>query len=153
MGRAAVSARALFTPDPRDTRRHGTIYLLHFSAPLQHARHYMGFVEGARLAQRMQRHALGTGSKLMAAVGRAGLSFVVARLWQGTRADERRLKRRKGATPYCPICAAAVGRTASVPHDLAPRTVPARWRSPITPTTVFLRTPTDDDPTMRDDDD
>lgn len=47
-----------------------------------------------------------TACKLIAAVNRAGIPFVLARTWEGDRQLERRLKRRKGAPRLCPICRA-----------------------------------------------
>lgn len=83
----------------------GTVYLIHFDRPLCHARHYIGWA--AQLDRRLAHHAGGTGSKLMAAVARAGIGWQVARTWPGDRFFERRLKNRKNAARLCPICQAA----------------------------------------------
>jgi ssDNA-binding Zn-finger/Zn-ribbon topoisomerase 1 len=41
----------------------------------------------------------------MAAVSKAGIGFTIARLWTGTRHDERKLKNRRNATvDLCPVC-------------------------------------------------
>jgi predicted GIY-YIG superfamily endonuclease len=81
----------------------GTIYLLHFSEPLKHARHYLGWTDD--LPTRLRRHARGRGSKLMAAVVAAGITFEVVRTWtEVTRHDERRLKMNSHVPRKCPVC-------------------------------------------------
>lgn len=80
----------------------GTIYLLHFEKPYQHARHYLGW--SAELNARLSEHHAGRGSKLMAAVVQAGIPFVVARTWTGDTFDERRLHRQNNSPRLCPIC-------------------------------------------------
>lgn len=83
----------------------GTIYLLHFDKPFWHAKHYLGWTEGDSLDERLDKHRKGQGSKLMAAVSGAGIDFSIARLWAGTRNDERKLKNGKNAGKrLCPIC-------------------------------------------------
>lgn len=83
----------------------GVVYLLHFSEPYKHARHYIGFCERYEgLDSRFTYHANGNGSKLLAAVSAAGITFDLVRLWEGTRNDERALKNCHGAAPYCPVC-------------------------------------------------
>ncbi|MBA2243864.1 MAG: endonuclease [Gemmatimonadetes bacterium] len=82
----------------------GTVYVLHFSEPYRHAKHYTGWTTDlpARLAQ----HAAGTGARLMEVITEAGIGFTLARTWEGTRALERSKKRQGGASRYCPICKA-----------------------------------------------
>lgn len=83
----------------------GTIYLLHFERPYRHARHYIGWTKKNCLNARLDHHRAGSGSRLMAAVSAAGITFTIARLWTGTRNDERALKRKKNAPArLCPIC-------------------------------------------------
>jgi hypothetical protein len=53
------------------------IYLIHFESPYHHARHYLGYCEDGRLAQRLARHRSGRGSPLMLAVELAGIDWVV----------------------------------------------------------------------------
>lgn len=80
----------------------GVVYLLHFDRPLHHARHYIGFCQTrAGLETRFSYHRSGRGSKLLKAVGGG---WQLARLWKGTRDDERALKNRKEAPELCPIC-------------------------------------------------
>jgi hypothetical protein len=86
------------------------VYLLHFydpethaSAKLHHAAHYCGMSEdvSARLAE----HGTSRGARLTyAARQKAGLSWVVARVWIGGRTLERKLKRRHSGVRLCPIC-------------------------------------------------
>jgi predicted GIY-YIG superfamily endonuclease len=83
----------------------GTVYLLHFDPPLGHARHYIGWAKDAEA--RLAEHVAGRGGRLPAAAAAAGCSIVIARTWDGTRADERRMKRRKEHPRLCPICVQA----------------------------------------------
>jgi predicted GIY-YIG superfamily endonuclease len=80
-----------------------TVYLLHFSSPLSHARHYLGFAQD--LDARLADHASGNGARLMSVIREAGITWTLARTWPGGRSLERRLKRRKEAPALCPICA------------------------------------------------
>jgi hypothetical protein len=41
---------------------------------------------------------------LVAAVIRAGITVEAVRTWQGSRADERALKKRKNTPTLCPVC-------------------------------------------------
>jgi hypothetical protein len=93
----------------------GIVYLLHLSEPYvpypgappgSCARHYTGFCQGGprRLARRLRQHGTTNGSPLLLAARRAGITWEVARLWPGTRATERALKRRGSAARYCPAC-------------------------------------------------
>ncbi len=88
-----------------------TVYLLHFvrkignqDNPRGMAQHYIGFAEHD-LAARLERHHAGNGSRIMAAVAKAGIPWVLARVWEGaSRSDERALKAQKHAARYCPYC-------------------------------------------------
>lgn len=83
----------------------GTVYLIHFDTPHEHARHYLGWSEN--LPARLTAHANGRGSKLMAEIGRQGIGWRVSRTWPNeTRHFERRLKRRKNSPRLCPACQA-----------------------------------------------
>lgn len=86
----------------------GTVYLLHFDRPLQHAQHYLGFA--SRLEARLEHHRNGTGARLMAVVRDAGIGFVLARTWAGDRTLERQLKNRHMHRRLCPICTPNAGR-------------------------------------------
>jgi predicted GIY-YIG superfamily endonuclease len=80
----------------------GTIYLLHFSQPYKHAKHYIGFARD--LSARLESHANGTGARLLQVITEAGLSFELARTWEGSRKTERSLKNRKATPRLCPLC-------------------------------------------------
>lgn len=85
------------------------VYLLCFDKKFRHAKHYIGFVQNMEgLPKRLNHHKKGTGSKLIAAVSKAGIGFQVARIWEkGDRNFERKLKNRKKSSELCPICIAA----------------------------------------------
>ncbi len=80
----------------------GTIYLLHFSRPYKHARHYTGWTTD--LAARLRDHHAGDGARLIAVITAAGITFTLARTRPGSRHDERAIKRCGGAVRYCPLC-------------------------------------------------
>jgi hypothetical protein len=87
----------------------GVIYLLHFDRPIGDlanprgfAGHYTGWTHD--LPARLAAHAAGRGARLMEVVGEAGIGWQLARIWTGTRARERSLKRSGGAARRCPVC-------------------------------------------------
>jgi hypothetical protein len=89
----------------------GTVYLLHFSAPVGntasrtgYARHYTGW--SAFLDFRLELHRAGrSGVPLVRAAVAAGITLELARIWPDvTRARERQLKRQGSAARYCPLC-------------------------------------------------
>lgn len=82
------------------------VYLIHLSEPYKHAQHYLGFVENdEKVENRLERHRSGTGSKLLRAVNKAGIQYLIARVWPGhTRDQERQLKNQKKSRMLCPIC-------------------------------------------------
>ncbi|MGO9957255.1 MAG: endonuclease [Solirubrobacteraceae bacterium] len=81
----------------------GTVYLLHFDVPYRHARHYTGWTR-RDLPGRLAQHQAGAGARLMAVIAQQGISWTLARTWEGSRARERQLKRQGGASRRCPIC-------------------------------------------------
>lgn len=84
-------------------RRIGTVYLLHFSRPYFHARHYLGFT--TRPDERLKEHFGGYGSPLVRAVVEAGIEIFVARTWeQVTWTFEKRGHRCHRTRRSCPIC-------------------------------------------------
>ena len=104
---SALAPEAPEYPDiPKSTI--GTCYLLHFSQPYGHARHYLGWSQRGGLFRRLAQHEAGNGaaSPLIRALLKAGGHFVLARTWEGDRYLERRLKNRGGAAKLCPICKA-----------------------------------------------
>ena len=83
----------------------GEVYLLHFSEPFHHARHYIGWTSHGNTEARLEQHLSGLGSPLVQAVHNRGIVVVVARVWSNrTRRYERRLHNRKNARRECPMC-------------------------------------------------
>ncbi len=79
------------------------VYLLHFTQPHAHARHYLGWSDD--IPARLEAHRKGQGARLVEAIVATGNSFTLVRTWPGaTRADERRLKRRKHGPRLSPLC-------------------------------------------------
>ena len=86
----------------------GTVYLLHFLEPIGNpanphgmAQHYIGV---DLTGKRIEVQTAGNGARIVAAVQARGIGFVVAATWPGDRTLERRLKRRKHASRFCPVC-------------------------------------------------
>jgi hypothetical protein len=85
----------------------GTVYLLHFSRPYYHARHYLGWTVRETACERFQTHVSGQGSGLVRAAVQAGITVELACTWeQRDRHFERALKRLRAATELCPLCRA-----------------------------------------------
>jgi hypothetical protein len=79
------------------------VYLLHFSSPYKHARHYLGYSDN--IEQRIADHIAGRGGRLPQVVSEAGIDIICVRMWPGTtRSFERKLKNRKNAPCLCPVC-------------------------------------------------
>jgi predicted GIY-YIG superfamily endonuclease len=87
-----------------DAGAEGLVYLLHFSVPYQHARHYTGWTRD--LDARLALHQAGGGARLLQVIAQAGIEWTLARTWPGDRARERQLKRQGGASRRCPLCRA-----------------------------------------------
>lgn len=81
-----------------------TVYLLHFNEPYCHARHYLGSTDD--LDNRQQEHRTGQGARLTQVIHNAGITFILARTWEGGRDLERKLKRWHKSPDLCPICKA-----------------------------------------------
>ncbi len=80
----------------------GTVYLLHFDHPYKHARHYVGWARNVK--RRLAEHAAGRGARLLEVVKAAGIGWQLARMWPGSRARERQIKRQGGHARHCPMC-------------------------------------------------
>ncbi len=80
----------------------GVVYLVHFTEPYRHARHYTGWT--VDLDARRAEHRGGRGARLLQVSAQAGIGWRLARTWEGSRARERQLKRQGGASRRCPIC-------------------------------------------------
>jgi hypothetical protein len=102
----------------------GTVYLLHFTTPYKHARHYLG-ATGMPLENRLAAHrqtteyegdsSYGRPARLLVAAAAAGVDWVLADVWETTtRAEafelERALKRQGGRARLCSICSPGNGR-------------------------------------------
>lgn len=94
-------------------------YLIHFERPIGNlaepkgqASHYLGATSA--LEARLFLHAHGNGAALMAAVGKAGVSWSLVRLWrvfswEESRDLEHALKRRHNNPQLCPVCNPRLG--------------------------------------------
>ena len=79
------------------------VYLLHFSPPYKHAKHYMGFAED--IDRRIEQHRAGTGTSMPWTIVSSVFRLILAPIWPGAdRSTERRLKKRKESPRLCPIC-------------------------------------------------
>lgn len=88
------------------------VYLIHLDQAIGNpqnrraqARHYIGTTRN--LSIRMEQHLRGRGAAMMRYVAAQGISWSIARTWEGGRAQERKVKAYKGANRLCPICKAA----------------------------------------------
>ncbi len=85
------------------------VYLIHFDSPLGdldnprgQARHYLGSTDN--LESRLEAHREGNGAAIMAAVGKAGITWRLVRVWEGGRGLERQLKNQHNSPRLCPVC-------------------------------------------------
>lgn len=88
----------------------GTVYLIHFSQPVAHAKHYIGWAKGSTIdmLKRVQAHIDGKGSPLVLKASQIG-ELRIARTWVDVdRNFERRLKRGKDTPAFCPLCAGPI---------------------------------------------
>lgn len=71
------------------------VYVIHFSQPLKHAKHYIGYADD--IERRFREHKKGRGARLTQVVVDAGIHLVLANVFPNAdRTFERRLK--KGRT-------------------------------------------------------
>ncbi len=96
------------------------VYLLHFCTPYKHARHYLGYAES--LPARLREHQSGNGARLMEVIHDAGISWTLARTWEGGRDLERQLKRWHSGVKLCPICRSEITLEQMLAEQ--PRTAP-----------------------------
>lgn len=97
------------------------VYLIHFHRPISDhhtCQHYVGFASD--LAARIQSHTIGAGARLTQVARQRGISFVVARVWQGDRQFERWLKRQKNTPSFCPVCQ---GNVRTLLYELTPEQI------------------------------
>lgn len=102
------------------------VYLLHFSEPLHHARHYLGWCPDDGLDARLAEHRAGAGARITQVVVALGIGLELVRTWPGgSRKFERKLKNYRKATAPCPYCRAEVNAKA--------RTRRSRAKAPALP--------------------
>lgn len=90
------------TSQPLDLSTDGC-YLIHADKPLHHAQHYIGYSDN--IAERIESHRKGKGSKLIAAFNKCNISWSVVHIWPSKdRSFERKLHRMKCSPRICPIC-------------------------------------------------
>ena len=81
----------------------GTVYLLHFSRPYRHARHYVGFATD--LDRRLRQHRKGVSCPLVRCAVAEGIEIFLARTWKEVTVDfEKWLHRGYRKRLVCPIC-------------------------------------------------
>jgi predicted GIY-YIG superfamily endonuclease len=79
------------------------VYLIHFSTPYKHAKHYIGWAK--KIDARISHHKHGTGARLCAVVVDSGAELITARVWEGKdKSFERKLKNQHKPQDFCPIC-------------------------------------------------
>ena len=81
----------------------GTVYLLHFDRARTST---PGITSDGRanVKRRLAEHEAGHGARLLAVVRAAGIGWQLARMWPGSRARERQIKRQGGHARHCPLC-------------------------------------------------
>lgn len=100
-------------------RQHmGYLYLIHFTIPYKHARHYLGFTKD--LPARLMQHRIGQGANLMRVIEEAGIPWKVSRLWVGDRYLERSLKNTRNVPKLCPVCRQAEQYALREPSNIEP---------------------------------
>lgn len=81
------------------------VYLIHFDEPFGHAQHYLGYSKDELFEKRMECHKKNQGSRLIAAVNKAGIGWKVVRTWPNEDGNfERKLKNWKKSRCLCPVC-------------------------------------------------
>lgn len=78
------------------------VYLIHFDRPYRHARHYIG--ASVCFDRRIAEHRNGTGARLLQVLREHGIGWRVVGLWDGDYDRENKIKARKHAVRYCPVC-------------------------------------------------
>lgn len=86
----------------------GQVYIIHFSEPLAHARHYLGYVQSNHPTaswRRYKQHITGQGARITQVANERGIKMSITRVMANqTRKDERRLKNQKNTAHLCPVC-------------------------------------------------
>jgi predicted GIY-YIG superfamily endonuclease len=90
------------------------VYLLHFTKPLSHARHYCGWTPRL-VADRLKLHETGRGANICKHAVLNGAELELIRVWnfntwQEAREFECKLKRTHNLGRYCPLCRDKLGK-------------------------------------------
>ena len=105
-------------PARRSTPR-GCVYVLHFSRPFGHARHYIGFTRRSTEAEPLERvveHLTGRGARLLRYAVNAGIGVTLGLVKANvSQVEEYRLKNRGGAGRVCQCCRAMQFEQPSLP--------------------------------------
>lgn len=81
------------------------VYLAHFDTPFKHCQHYIGWTSDENFEARMKCHKANKGSKLLAALNKAGIGWNIVRTWPNEDGNfERKLKKQRNAHKHCPVC-------------------------------------------------
>jgi hypothetical protein len=92
------------------------VYLLHFSQPFKHAKHYCGWARDIK--RRITHHQAVRCVKLTAVVVESGIELLAVRVWIGCNlGEERRLKNYGGLGELCPLCVAVRHKTRVGSHQ------------------------------------
>jgi predicted GIY-YIG superfamily endonuclease len=98
-----ITAQAQVALDEQDGAF--VVYLAHFAVPIERktgkVRHYIGLTKN--VLNRFTAHANGTGNGLMRKAFQQG-EVILVRIWKQDGVFEQKLKRRKSAKIFCPIC-------------------------------------------------
>lgn len=78
---------------------------------IAHAKHYLGSTSRS-LSERLTEHREGRGARLPQVWHILGITFILARTWEGGRSEERILKRQKNSPRLCPFCGGRKSREA-----------------------------------------
>lgn len=78
------------------------VYIIHFTRPVAHARHYIGTTR--TFNARMEAHRRGRGAKILKRANELGIKWRVVVKLYGARTLERKLKSRHDTASLCPVC-------------------------------------------------
>jgi len=96
----------------RNSQPKTACYLIHFSSPLGHARHYAGFVDAEKrglpcaeaVEAKLGEHKAKRGARICTVAVERGIELVLARTWPGKGRKFERWLKRGSLVPYCPLC-------------------------------------------------
>lgn len=114
----------------------GTVYLLHLLTPLWSLgrtycwKHYTGWSAPGNLVARLQAHERGRGAKFTRIARDNGITWILARTWQGDPRLERKIKKQGGASRCCPACGIITAAERQLIRDPLGRYVTPELRKP-----------------------